>query len=164
MNKLVNDIDTKKYGKSYQEHLFRQYELLVDSADKISERRNNANNYYLGINTATLTLIGVVSHVENSLWILPYVYLAGIIFSIIFYLLINSYKQLNSGKFNVIHEIEKKLPLATYSYEWEVLGRGKDKSRYFPFSHIELWIPITLGIVYFILLIYPLLNLGKVSG
>ena len=64
------------------------------------------------------------------------------------YFLIKSYKQLNTGKFAVIHEIEKHLPLALYKYEWQVLGEGKDKTKYYPFSHVELWIPRIFGILY----------------
>jgi len=68
--------------------------------------------------------------------------------------LIRSYKQLNAGKFEVIHEIEKRLPLALYKYEWEILGEGKDKNKYYPFSHIELWIPWVFGIIYAVLGVY----------
>ena len=73
---------------------------------------------------------------------------------IIFWYLIRSYKQLNIGKFVVIHKIEESLPLALYKYEWEILGEGKDKNKYYPFSHIELWIPWIFGILYFTLGIY----------
>ncbi|MCX6785328.1 MAG: hypothetical protein NTZ18_00560 [Candidatus Komeilibacteria bacterium] len=75
----------------------------------------------------------------------------GISICIIFWYLIRSYKQLNTGKFSVIHKIEERLPLTLYKYEWEVLGNGKDKNKYYPFSHIELCIPIILGVIYLIL-------------
>ena len=161
MSKLFNKHNIQEYGSDYRDHLFKQYEMLVSSADKISERRNNANSYYLGINTAGLTLIGFLINSPDLTWILPYIFLIGLIFSIIFFLLINSYKQLNSGKFKVIHEIEKTLPLSIYSYEWDVLGSGKDKTKYFPFSHIELWIPVTLGVMYFISLVLSLIIYHK---
>jgi hypothetical protein len=55
------------------------------------------------------------------------------------------------GKVRVIHEIEKHLPLALYRYEWKVLGEGKDKRKYYPFSHIELLIPWVFGVIYVLL-------------
>ena len=61
-------------------------------------------------------------------------------------------KQISESVISV-HKIEESLPLALYKYEWEVLGEGKDKNKYYPFSHIELWIPKILGAMYFILVI-----------
>lgn len=74
------------------------------------------------------------------------------ILCIIFRYLINSYKQLNTGKFKVLHEMESKLPLEIYKYEWnEVLDQGKNSKIYYPFSHIEILVPWIFGSVYFIL-------------
>ncbi|MEB3361924.1 MAG: hypothetical protein VKI42_07370 [Synechococcaceae cyanobacterium] len=41
-----------------------------------------------------------------------------------------SYRQLNSGQYQVILAMEDLLPLAPFELEWEVLGRGKDPQRY----------------------------------
>jgi hypothetical protein len=38
------------------------------------------------------------------------------------YRLVRSYKDLNSAKFKVIHEIEKSLPISPYDAEWEAVG------------------------------------------
>ena len=77
--------------------------------------------------------------------------LIGVIICCIFWFLLRSYKQLNTGKFQVIHEIEQKLPLALYGYEWKILDEGKRIEKYFPFSHIELIIPWVFGLVYVII-------------
>ena len=63
------------------------------------------------------------------------------VLSFLWYRLIRSYKDMNSGKFKVIHEIEKQLPLKPYDAEWTALGRGKDPSLYLPFTNIELFVP-----------------------
>ena len=131
----------KEYGNDYQNHLFGQYKLYVQSIEKTSDRRQYANNYFLTINTALISLVGLLFKVkifESANWIKALLALVGIIICVVFWFLIRSYKQLNTGKFEVTHEIEKHLPLALYKYEWEVLGKGKDKSKYYPFSHIEL--------------------------
>jgi hypothetical protein len=46
--------------------------------------------------------------------------------------------------------MEQKLPISIYDYEWKILGEGKNKKLYFPFSHIEMVIPWVFGIIYVI--------------
>lgn len=155
----LESVTSKKYGANYKEHLFGQYKIMVDSAEKNSDRRNGANNFFLSLNTVIVALIGTSIQINSLSWIRVPLYITGIFFSIIFFLLIRSYKQLNTGKFKVIHEMEKRLPLKMYAYEWYVLGEGKDKKIYYPFSHIEQWIPIVFGIVYSILIIPSIISL-----
>lgn len=157
MNEELFSKNEKNYGDKYKDHLFEQYKLYVESIEKISDRRQQANNYFLTINTALISLIGLSFQFkifENVNWIKVLLAIVGIIICIIFWFLIHSYKQLNTGKFKVIHEIEKILPLALYKYEWEILGKGEDKSKYYPFSHIELLIPWVFGVIYAVLGIY----------
>ena len=147
----------KDYGNDYKEHLFEQYKLYVESVEKTSDRRQHANNYFITINTAPISLIGLsfqIKFFENLAGIKSVLALLGIIICIVFWFLIRSYKQLNTGKFAVIHEIEKHLPLALYKYEWEVLGEGKDDKKYYPFSHVELLIPWVFGTLYAVLGLY----------
>ncbi len=147
----------KDYGNDYKEHLFAQYKLYVESVEKTSDRRQHANNYFITINTALISLIGLsfqIKFFENLAGIKSVLALLGIIICVVFWFLIRSYKQLNTRKFAVIHEIEKNLPLALYKYEWEVLGEGKDNKKYYPFSHVELFIPWVFGILYALLGLY----------
>lgn len=154
MTKTLFKRDKNKYGEKYGEHLFEQYKLFVESAEKISDRRQRANNYFITINTALISFLSLsfrVQIIEEFKWIKSLLALVGIIICIIFWFLIRAYKQLNTGKFKVIHEIEQHLPLAPYGYEWEILEKGEDKSVYYPFSHIELLIPWVFGIIYVVL-------------
>lgn len=146
--------DNRQYGDQYQSHLFEQYKLYVESAEKISDRRQNSNNFFISINAALITILGISFQIEalgGLTWVRLSIVLVGIIICIIFWFLLRSYKQLNSGKFKVIHEIEKNLPMALYEYEWNLLGGGKNKKLYYPFSHIELYIPWAFGIFYLVL-------------
>ena len=61
--------------------------------------------------------------------------------SFLWYRIVSSYKQMNSGKFKVIHAIEAMLPICPYEAEWEALGRGKNPELYRPFTHIEMFVP-----------------------
>ncbi|OIO73576.1 MAG: hypothetical protein AUJ85_07585 [Elusimicrobia bacterium CG1_02_37_114] len=144
----------REYGVNYHNHLFEQYKFYIESVEKTSYRRQCANNYFVTINTALISLIGLslqINVFKNASSIKIVLSTLGIIVCFIFWFLIRSYKQLNTGKFTVIHEIEKYLPLALYRYEWKVLGEGKDTKLYYPFSHIELLIPWVFGIIYFVL-------------
>ena len=146
----------KEYGNDYKNHLLELYKIYLASAEKISDRRQSANNFFLTINTILISVLGI-SFKENFLKDIFYfkilIVVIGISFCIIFWFLIRSYKQLNTGKFKVLHKIESKLPLAIYEYEWEILGEGKNKKLYYPFSDIELLIPWLFGFIYLALLI-----------
>lgn len=125
--------------------------MYIEGAEKISDRRQNANNFFLTLNTVLISVIGLsfqIKILENLSWARVLLAMLGLLICIIFWFLLRSYKQLNSGKFKVIHEIEQSLPLTVYDYEWKILGEGKDQRKYYPFSHIELLIPWVFGIIY----------------
>lgn len=147
---------SEKYGEKYIEHLLDQYRLYVNAAEKISDRRQKTNEFFLGLNTALIGLLGFMmtktGSKENSL-ILFIASVAGAIMCYLWYRIITSYKGLNSAKYKVIHTIEERLPLALYDTEWEALGRGNDKTKYWPFSHIEQYVPWIFIVLYWILLL-----------
>lgn len=132
---LFNDKEDKNL-------LFEQYKLFYKSIEKNSDRRNLAFNLFITINIALIWAIGyIILNSESNTWIILLLSGLGIIISIIFWYLLNSYKQLNTWKFKVMHEIEKELPINLFKYEWNILWKWKDKSKYFPFSHIEINLP-----------------------
>lgn len=142
-----------KYGDKYIDHLLEQYKIYIDSAEKISDRRQKTNEFFLGLNTGLVALLTfITTKTSNMGIILPIAFIAGIIMCYLWYRIIRSYKGLNTGKFKVIHEIESRLPLALYDTEWEILGRGENKEIYWPFSHIELCVPWIFVVIYMILL------------
>lgn len=128
--------------------LNEQYKLYVEMADRISQRRQSANSFFLTINTA---LVGLVSYIHVGRpelgfhWVIG---LAGVILCFTWHRLVRSYKDLNTGKFKVIHEIEKKLPIQPYSDEWKMLGEGKAKTKYLPVTIGELIVPIIFAAIH----------------
>ena len=135
----------KTYGADYKAHCLEIYKMYVERADAISSRRESANTFFLSVNTVLIGLIGYLdaSQVCTKLAI----GIAGSILCYFWYRLLLSYKGLNTAKFLVIHEIEKKLPLSPYDAEWEFLGRGDNSDCYKPFTHIEIWVPrVFLGL------------------
>jgi hypothetical protein len=130
----------EQYGSAdkYRDHLLEQYKAYSESAQKNSDRRNTANVYFLTINTALITILGYLqvkqaANVEIAAYVL--IALAGIVISFMWYRLIRSYKDLNTAKFKVIHEIEKQLPIRPFGAEWEAVGRGEPQAIFTVYSH-----------------------------
>lgn len=155
-----------KYGDKYIEHLLEQYKIYINSAEKISDRRQKANEFFLTLNSTMVALLGYIAtkmNGTNMKYLLVFSPIVGIAMCYLWYRTVRSYKGLNSGKFKVIHAIEKRLPLALYDTEWEILDRGKNKKNYWPFSHIELWVPwifITIYLVILLSTLYSSINIG----
>jgi hypothetical protein len=134
-----------------------QYKLYLEMLDKISERRQQANSFFLTVNTGVCAFIGYLFSKDtdvsfkNFFWFVP---VAGILLSYFWYRLIKSYRDLNSAKFHVVHLMEQRLPLAPYHAEWIALGEGKDRKVYVPFTHLEIWVPRSFMLMYAILIMY----------
>ena len=124
-----------------QKSVLEIYKVLIDMADKVSQRRQNANNFYLSVNTA---IMGASAYLSSSTFGGANVFVisvAGLLVCLLWKRNIDSYKDLNSGKFHVIGEIEKSLPVAAFTAEWAVLQRGEKQSRHRPFHSVEIWVP-----------------------
>lgn len=150
----------KTYGDSFKADLFEQYKLYVTSAEKISERRESANNYLLTVNAFLVTLYGLVATSQYKSYWMILVPVAGALVSLTWHRIITSYRDLNSVKFTVIHELEQHMPAALYDYEWQRAEEGKGKA-YHPLSHLERWVPIIFIILYVLLGIFGVFGLAK---
>ncbi len=148
---------TKKedYGNNYETHYFEQYKLFVEMADRISSRRHSANSFFLSVNTAVIAIIGYIqlAHAGTSnagtsstyYWLVS---IAGIALCVIWLALIKSYKDLNRGKFQVVHVLEQRLPVSPYDAEWVVVGEGKSLIKYIPFTIVEMAVPVVFIVLY----------------
>jgi len=141
---LINEINDDKMSSKIE-----QYKLYVELMDKISERRVAANNYFVGLNTLVLTVIGLDKFDCSKYWLL--ITVLGIVISLTWDYMLKSYKLLNTGKCKVIHEMEKELSFNCYAYEWEILGKGEDRKKYLPISTIEKIVPKIFVAIYFML-------------
>lgn len=140
----------ESYGESFRSDLMEQYKLYVESADKISERRVSANNYLLTVNSLLVTLYGLLgASPYNSGWAVL-VPVAGVLVSLTWHRIIASYRDLNTVKFSVIHELERELPAALYDYEWHKAEEGRGKA-YHPLTHLERWVPLIFVLLYVLL-------------
>ncbi len=126
------------------EQVLEQYKLYVEMADRISARRQTANSFFLTVNTAIVALLGYLRTVQENSGVGQLFFLvaaAGMVLAYLWYRTVRSYQNLNSAKFEVIHEIEQALPLRPYDREWEKVGRGKNPKLYLPVTDVELRVP-----------------------
>lgn len=153
----------EEYGEKFQDHYLEIYKMYVEATNKISDRRQVANSFFLSINTAIVGLVGYVqsnSSMKTFLLFYLLISITGMLISYTWYRLILSYQQINSGKFKVIHLIEKELPLSPYDAEWKMLGRGDNPKKYLPFTQIEVivpWVFLGVNVVLFIGVIWNLI-------
>lgn len=149
-NRLKNNTLSKYY--------FEQYKIYLNWMEKISDKRENANRYFITLNSGIFVIIWfIIENISKEKYLfiaLVWTCIFGLIISIIFYFLINSYKQLNTAKFKIIHEIENDLPIKLFSREWDILGKWKDYKKYYPFSHIEKLIPFVFWVIYLLIILY----------
>lgn len=143
-----------------------QYKLYVEMADRISERRMKANQFYMTLLSGLLVILSFAFHKENQASIGEYqaviilsIGLIGTTFCQLWWININSYRQLNSQKFKVIHDLEAKLPFSPYAKEWKLLGEGKDAKKYFQLTRIERAIPLIIMLPYLVLLFFGITSL-----
>lgn len=156
MPKLIR-LSPEAYGDSFKADLFEQYKLYVESAERISERRVAANNYLLTVNAFLVTLYGLVAASRfNTFWTIL-VPVAGLLVALTWHRIITSYRDLNTVKFKVIHELEEHLPAALYDYEWHKAEEGRGKA-YHPLSHLERWVPIIFMVLYVLLAVLSALG------
>jgi hypothetical protein len=130
--------------EKYQSAILEQYKVYVEMADRISARRALANAFFLTLNTAALTTIGVFwkdrPHASIVYLVPPLILLLALCLA--WFWLVRSYRQLNSGKYAVVGALEERLPASPYwAAEWKALGEGTDKAIYWPLTHLEQWVP-----------------------
>ncbi len=141
------------YTKSSESLLIEQYKLYVKSSEIISKHRLETNKFFVTLNAGLLSVMSIAQ--LDNVW--KYTLLvASIAATSAWYFLLKSYRQLNTGKYEVMHEIEVELPIKPYSYEWQILGRGEDNEKYLPLSHLEGIMPVAVGIGYAVILVINL--------
>ena len=129
----------------HERDLIEIYKLHAELADRVSQRREGANRLYVTL------LVGLVVFVtallrfgagDRSIQMIMWpVGALGALLSASWYIVIRSHRQLNDGKFLALHELEKQLPYAFFTREWELLGEGRDVSRYWKLTTVEVALP-----------------------
>lgn len=124
------------------EIILAQWQTCVEMANSVSQRRDTMNNIFVTLNLAIIAAVSLTWDIK-SLFIL----VSGIVVCIIWMLFIRNYKLLNTEKFNVINQIENKLPVKPFNDEWEKL---KNNKKYVDGTKLERILPIMFIALYVI--------------
>jgi hypothetical protein len=151
-NEAVGPSDFSEVNERYNQAVFEQYKLCVEMADRVSARRNLTNTFFLSLNSAVVAVVAAALGGEPSR---ESVLLAVAGLTVLlaqcaaWFVMVRSYRQLNTAKYAVVGAFEQRLPAYAYSRaEWRALGEGRDWRRYLPLTHVEQWVPVTFAAAY----------------
>jgi hypothetical protein len=128
-----------------KQELLEIYKLHTQLADNVSNRRVTANRFYLLVLSGLSLLFSTFLQHKGGLPIGRFLIgfgLLGMLLASAWYVVIRSYRQLNSRKFRVLHELEEKLAYSFFTREWELLGEGKERKTYWKLSVVETFVPV----------------------
>ena len=133
-----------------RQELLEIYKLHAELADRVSQRREGANRLYASLLTGLALFVAVflrfgpprASELPIPLGdVLFWVGILGAVLAVSWYIVIRSYRQLNTGKFNALQDLEQRLAYPFFTKEWELLGEGKRPARYWRLSVVETALP-----------------------
>jgi hypothetical protein len=145
---------------------FKQYKLMVDSAERNSDRRATTHRFYTTIHTSLLTLLALVAGsgllatgIAEQTFLLPLigipaqaqapiivgVSILGLFLCLLWWRHLNAYRRLSTAKFSVINTIEQDLPYSAFQMEWEKLKSEKGHRDLTSLEHV---VPVVAGILY----------------
>jgi len=143
--------------KKDDEILLRQYEKMVDTTIEVTNWRQNTNNFYVTVNTGILAIAAYLY--GNTTGTGQIISLIGIAISALWHQNICYYRTLNAAKFRVIHEMERKLPIAAFTKEHAYFTEINPHSA----TKIERRIPYLFAAAYIIALIPTILHFLNIA-
>ena len=149
-------------GASERDQLLEIYKLHAELADRVSQRREGANRLYVSLHIglvifiAALLRFGVGDAPEHL--VLGMVGGVGALLSVSWFVVIRSYRQLNTEKFRVLHELERRLPYQFFTLEWDPEAKGTKSNRYWKLTHVEVSLPVIFLTLFLTLIVYSILK------
>ena len=147
-----------------RQELLEIYKLHAGLADSVSRQRGTTNRFYLLLMSGLFVLFPALLRFKNGvpLGVLMIGFgLLGTLLAVAWYIHIRSYRQLNTGKFKPLQEIEEKLAYPFFKREWELLEEGENPNKYWKLTVVETIVPIIFFVLFIIVLaigIYLLLR------
>jgi hypothetical protein len=144
------------YGKNFQEHLLEQYKLFVGTSLDITSKRLESNKFHLTLNSV---VFGIASYMTtlNQYAVIVLLSSIGILISCVWRKNILAYKELNSAKFKVIHELEAYLPACLFKCEEKHYLK-----KYHGLTSTEKYYPLIFVVLYLIVIMLALLSFLKI--
>ena len=146
----LESLEREEYKEGYDTLILEQWKICVEMANSNTEKRTNSNNIFITINSALFAVVTFSLDYKSIM-----LSVVGIVVSILWLNSIESYKKLSSVKYHIVNEIEEKLPLAPFTYEWEKL---KSEYKYLRLTKIEKILPWLFILLYGISILWPVLK------
>ena len=147
---------------SEQDRLLEIYKLHAELADRVSQRREGANRIYVSLHVGLVVFIAALlrfgfGDAPESL-VLGTIGGVGALLSVSWFVVIRSYRQLNTEKFRVLHDLEKQLPYQFFTLEWDPQSKGRKRNRYWKLTHVEVTLPVIFCGMFLALIAYSIFN------
>ena len=123
------------------------YRMMVESSEKLIERRQKMNTFYFTIISSLFVIVGYLFKLDIAKNKFLEITIFFSFFAIIVFLciswgnLIENYGKLNKAKFDVILRLEKNLEAQIYLAEWIALGKSIRPQKYKSFTSTEKNVP-----------------------
>lgn len=138
--------------------LFGIYRLHAELADRVSQRREGANRLFVSLLTglmvflAALLRFGTGDSGANA--VMVFFGVAGVMLSAAWFVVTRSYRQLNTGKFAALHELEQAMEYPFFQREWELLREGRDFRRYWRLTVVETSLPFIFFLLFLSVIVF----------
>lgn len=129
--------------------LLEQYRIVVETAERLEDRRQSLHTFFLSINSLLLAAIGLVGKAAvdgDSLvaLVVPVISILGWLLATTWARQIQSYGQVRKGKFAIVNALEARLPAAPFVAEWIALLQRNYES----FTDSEQRVPHAFATLY----------------
>jgi len=145
---------------SSKDQLVELYKLHAELADRVSQRREGANRLHVSLLSGFLVFLAALlrfgSGEISASVLLLFSGIIGMAISVSWFIVIRSYRQLNTGKFAALDELEQKLDYPFFKREWQLLEVGRNRSRYWKLTVVETFLPSIFFLLFFVFLIMAL--------
>lgn len=138
----------KRNIDAYDDAILEQWKVCVEMANANSEKRSNSNNIFITINTALVAVITFSLNYKNII-----LSLIGIVISVLWIRTLNSYAKLSKVKYDIINELESKLPTTPFTDEWYRLTKERN---YIGLTKTEKVLPCIYTLIYIISILLPI--------
>lgn len=133
-------MENRAKDTSYNSELLEQWKTCVESADRISQRRDAANGLFTTLGIGVLTAATAIGGCRS----IPLL-IVGIGICVVWVFYISSFKRLNVAKFAVITSMESQMQNRPFAEEWSKLN---DSKKYNKQTTIEKALPVLFGVVF----------------
>ena len=137
-------------GDDEQKERLEIYKLMVEMADRVSQRRQTANSFYLSVDTLLVSGSAYIGATAPNLKNAMIITAAGVATSLLWVRGIESYRSLNNAKFVVIQGIEQRLCEKPYTDEWARIDPALHDKKHRPFHSTERFVPFLFMAVFVI--------------